>query len=153
MKLTVRTATLLDLLLLAPLAERYAEEAQKHENFPIDMEHLVGQAAAATLSEDSCILICFKGKEPIGLLWGHCSSLPWSKSKLAYDTILYVTPETRKKSKAGYLLMKAWNEWAAESGASEVQISIASGIHEEETIRFYKRMGYSLIGSQYRKEC
>lgn len=153
MKTYVRQATILDLLLLAPLAHRYAEEAEKHDNFPVDAEHMIANAASATLMEESCLLICFRGKEPIGLLWGCCSSLPWSKAKLAYDTILYVIPEARQVTKAGYLLLKEWDKWASSSGAVEVQISIASGIHEEETITFYKKMGYSLIGSQYRKEC
>ena len=153
MSMYVRQATVLDLLLMAPLAVRYAEEAEKHDNFPIDMQHLMENAATATLSNDSCILVCFKGKEPIGLLWGYCSSIPWSKTKLACDTILYVIPEMRKTSKAGYLLIKEWDKWAKAAGAKEVQISIASGIHEEETTLFYERLGYSLIGSQFRKEC
>lgn len=147
----VRQATLLDLLTFAPLAQRYADEAGGHSNFPVDIEHTLQNAAITVQQEDGCLLLAYSDNEPVGLLWGWSHPLPWSKAKLAYDTILYVVPEKRK-SAVGVRLMKAWEEWAKEQGAVEVQISIASGIHEEETCRFYERMGYSYIGQQFRKE-
>lgn len=148
----VREATVLDTLSLAKLGIRYSKEARNHDHYPVDVEEMINNGVASTLNENSCILVCFRDDQPIGLLWGHCHKLPWSKNKLAMDTILYVVPEYRK-TKAGYLLMKEWEVWGKSKGAKEVQISIASGIHEEESIQFFIRMGYSLVGSQYRKEC
>lgn len=149
--ISVRQATLLDLLVFAPLAGRYAEEAKKHDNYPLDIEHTIANAGRTVISEDGCLLLAYLDNEPVGLLWAHCHSLPWSKSKLAFDTILYVVPEHRK-SRAGYKLMKHYEVWSKGRGAVECQISIASGITEEATINFYNRLGYYLVGSQYRKE-
>lgn len=148
----IRQATLLDLLTFAPLGIRYAEEAEGHDNFPIDLEHTMQQAAVTIMSDSGCFLLAYDDNNPVGFIWGHSRSLPWSKAKLAFDSILYVVPEKRKSS-VGYKLMKAWESWAKESGAVEVQISIASGIHEEESCNFFKKLGYSYIGQQYRKEC
>lgn len=147
----VRQATLLDLLLLAPLAERYASEAQGHSNFPLDLEFCLQNAAATIMNDSGCLLVAFDGNTAVGLLWGHASPLPWSKAQLAFDSILYVVPEKRK-SFVGYRLMQAWEQWAKSRGAVEAQISIASGIHEEATLSFYKRLGYKYIGQQLRKE-
>lgn len=147
----VRQATLLDLLSFAPLADKYAQEAAKHDSFPVDIEHTMQNAAISVQREDGCLLLAYDDFEPVGLLWGSCHALPWSKSKLAFDTILYVVPEKRKTS-VGFKLMRAWEDWANSQGAAEVQISIASGIHEEETESFYKKMGYSYVGCQFRKQ-
>lgn len=147
----IRQATLLDLLTFAPLAHRYADEASKHDNFPVDIEHTMQNAAITVQREDGCLLLAFDNDEPVGLMWGWCHPLPWSKSKLAFDTILYVVPEKRKTS-VGYKLMKAWESWSESKGAVEVQISIASGIHEEESCKFYEKLGYSYVGCQFRKQ-
>lgn len=150
--ITVRQATLLDILLLAQLANRYGDEAKGHNNFPVDIEECMKNAYLTIISEDGCFLVAFCDGEPVGLLWGSARSLPWSKARLAFDTILYVVPEKRKTS-VGYRLMKGWEEWAKENNAVEVQISIASGIHEQESIAFFNKLGYKYIGQQLRKEC
>lgn len=148
----IRQATLLDLLSLAPLGQAYSDEAQGHQNYPFDLEHCLSNAALTIVDEDGCFLVAFDGTQPVGFLWGSARALPWSKEKLAFDTILYVIPEKRKSS-VGYRLMMAWEEWARQSNAVEVQISIASGIHEEQSVAFFKKLGYSYIGQQLRKEC
>lgn len=154
MPIKIRQATLLDLLAFAPLAVMYSEEAYKHENFPLDIEHTLMNAAITIQSDNGCLLVAYDGDEPVGLIWGSAHSMPWSLSIIAYDTILYVVPEKRKNwSAVGFKLMLAWEAWAKEQGAAEVQISIASGIHEEESIKFFEKLGYSSIGTQFRKEC
>lgn len=145
-----RQATLLDLLVLAPLAQQYADEAQGHQNFPMDLEHCLRNAALTIVDEDGCFLVVFDGSKPVGFLWGAARALPWSKARVAFDTILYVVPEKRKTS-VGYKLMKEWELFAKAHNAVEVQISIASGIHEEQSTTFFKKLGYNYIGQQYRK--
>lgn len=147
----IRQATLLDLLILAPLAERYSLEAQGHQNFTFNLEEALKNAALTIVDESGCFLVAYDNLKPVGFLWGSARALPWSKEKLAFDTILYVVPEKRKSS-VGYKLMKSWEEWARENNAVEVQISIASGIHEDSSVSFFKKMGYHYIGQQYRKE-
>ena len=148
----VRQATLLDLLSLAPLADLYAQEAKGHDEFTVDLEHCLSNAAMTIMSDDGCFLVAYEGNQPVGFLWGYAMSMPWSKKKVAFDNLLYTIP-AKRNGKAGVMLMKEWESWAKERGAVAVQISIASGIHEEKTISFYKKMGYSYIGTQLRKEC
>ena len=150
--LIIRQATLLDLLTIAPLAERYAREAQGHQNFPFNLEVAMQNAALTIVDDSGCFLVVYDNLKPVGFLWGSARSLPWSEGKLAFDTILYVVPEKRKTS-VGFKLMRAWEKWAKEHNAVEVQISIASGIHEDSSVSFFKKLGYHYIGQQYRKEC
>lgn len=145
-----RQATLLDLLLIAPLAARYSKEADT-KGFPVILDYSLNQAALTILNDDGCFIIVFDDQRAIGFLWGFCCALPWNPAKLAMDTLLYVEPEYRG-SRAGYKLVKEWELWARMRGASHVQLSIASGIHEEKTGEFYQRMGYTHAGTDYRKE-
>lgn len=147
----IRQATLLDLLPLAPLALDYSKEAQGHHKFKIDMETCMTNAALTIVDDDGCFLVVYVDKEPVGFLWGTARALPWCKEKIAFDTILYVIPAKRKTSVA-YKLMKAWEQWAKLRNTVSVQISIASGIHEDDSIKFFNKMGYSYIGQQFRKE-
>jgi len=149
----VRQATLLDLLLITPLAELYVKEAKQHDQYTFDLQTSLHNASSTIMSEDGCFLVAIDKGLVVGFLWGHAANLPWSRKILAFDTILYVRPDKRKYSSAGYKLMKHWEQWAKERGAEEVQISIASGIHEEDTLKFYKKLGYHYIGTQLRKEC
>lgn len=149
--MNIRQATLLDLLALSELGQLYADEAEKHELFPFDLELTLTNAALTIQNENGCFLVAFIGSEPVGFLWGYCHPLPWSKSKLAADNILYVVPEYRK-TRVAFSLMREWEGWAKSRGAAQVQISIASGIDEESTVSFYKKMGYSYTGQQFRKE-
>lgn len=148
----VRQATLLDLLVITPLAELYVKEAKKHDQYLFDLEVSLHNAASTIMSDNGCFLIATDKGQVVGFLWGHAANLPWSRQIIAFDTILYVKPEKRKNSSAGFKLMRAWESWAKERGAEEVQISIASGIHENDTTKFYEKMGYHYIGQQYRKE-
>lgn len=149
--IAIRQATLLDLLPLARLGQMYSEEAQGHNNFKFDLELCLKNAALTIMDECGCFLVAFDKNVPVGFLWGSARSLPWSKELLAFDTILYVTPNKRKTS-VGLKIMREWEKWASDKGAAEVQISIASGIHEDSTTSFYKKLGYHYIGQQYRKE-
>lgn len=145
-----RQAHLLDMLLIAPLAARYAEEVKTHSEFPVILDYSLDMVARTILT-GGCFLIVFDNQKPVGFLWGFCCAMPWNPAKLAMDTLLYVEPEYRG-SRAAFKLVQAWELWAREQGATSVQLSVASGIHEERTASFYQRMGYNHIGTEYRKE-
>lgn len=146
----VRAATLLDILLIAPLADRYSKEADT-KGYPVELDYSLQQAAHTIMMEGGVLLMVFDDQRAIGFLWGFCCPLPWNPAKLAMDTLLYVEPEYRG-SRAAYKLVKEWELWARMQGATCAQLSVASGIHEEKTGEFYQRMGYNHIGTQYRKE-
>lgn len=146
-----RRANLLDIITIAPLAVDYSKEAQKHDEFPFDLEYSMNQIATSMLNGGAVFLVFDSSNEVVGLLWGFCSYMPWCKRKIASDVILYVKPEYRG-TRAAYDLCRAYEQWAIDEGAVAIQLSIASGIHEEVTGRFYTRLGYNMIGTQYRKE-
>ena len=147
----IRPMCELDIPKLASLGIDYAKEANNHDVFKYDIDTAMLNLAISIIDPDSCIFVAVKENEVIGFLWGLVSPLPWSTGKLAVDNILYVVPCCRGEIH-GVRLIRAYEQWAKTKNASQVSISIASSITEDRTCNLYERLGYSYIGSQFRKD-
>lgn len=147
----IRQANELDIPRLAVLAQAYSEEAKNHSNFPYDADYAVANVATAMLSDCNCLLVAVSSGQVVGFIWAMMTSLPWSRSPIVFDNIFYVSPEHRGTFIACHLLKK-YERWAKNKGAVECCLSLASGITEDRTGRFYEAMGYRRIGSNFRKE-
>lgn len=146
---SVRDACLLDLLVLASLAERYAEEVIEMKQHPIDAQKLM-QGMAATIAADTGYLkvLVVDGKI-VGGFWGCLTSMPWSSTLFAQDIIVFVDKAYRGHGK---LLINDWLCWAKWKGAKEVALSTASGIDTEKVCKLYERYGFRKIGYSFMKE-
>ena len=145
----IRPATVLDVLLMHELGQRYSDEALHHEHFPVEHEHCSRAAVDTIISDDGDILLAFNGNELIGYMWCYIGSLPWSTKPLAFDALLYVEPQHRHG--VGVRLIKAYVEWAEQKGAIAANISIASGINNDRTVKLYEKLGFEFVGQQHRK--
>lgn len=146
---SVRDACMLDLLVLASLAERYAEEVIEMKQHPINMQKLM-QGMAATIAVDTGYLkvLTVDGKI-VGGFWGCLTSMPWSATPFAQDIIVFVD-----KAHRGYgnLLISDWLSWAKLMGAKEAALSTASGIDTEKVCKLYERYGFRKVGYSFMKE-
>ena len=71
--------------------------------------------------------------------------------KIAHDFLLYVHPEKRGGI-AAVRVMRAYEKWAKDVGASEVSMGITAGIDNERAERFFSGIGYDPKGSFLNKE-
>lgn len=69
---------------------------------------------------------------------------------MAVDHVVYVHPD-RRGSPAGVKLVRGFEKWAQEIGATEMSIGVSTGIHPEKTHGFYQKMGYNWTGGVYKK--
>lgn len=148
--MAVRQATEWDLPAVIQLSLAYAEEADHHDNFTFDPELAALHGITAVRDPNSCFLVSVYEGKVVGFLWAILTTLPWSRTPIALDNILYVSPDYRGKQ--GMYLIRAYEKWAQECGAVEVNVSIASGITNERTESLYERLGYTKVGTSYRKE-
>lgn len=152
MKSYVRAATELDAMPCLVLAERYMEEAGEYSGLSFDPDTAVSNMLGSVNRPDHLFLVAVSGREVVGMLWAVCSIVvPWSSDLVALDQILYVVPELRG-SHVGIRLLNEYVIWAESLGAKEIRLSVASGVHEEKTGRLYNKLGYSHLGSQYRRK-
>jgi len=148
----VQEACIWDALAIGKLGTRYAEEACEYAGLDLDLECAIANVSIAIHSPNSLVVVLISdSNEIVGFLWGVCGkSLPWTHELIALDQIVYVLPEYRG-SFGSVKLIKAYEAWALDQGASEVRLSVASGIHEDRTAGFYNKLGYTHLGSQQRR--
>ena len=145
----VRDAGHLDLLILAKLAEEYAQEVIEMKQHPVDARVLM-QGLAATISNPTGYLkvLSVDGKI-VGGFWGCLTNMPWSSTLIAQDIIVFVNKEYRGYGK---LLIEDWLKWSESMGAKEVCLSTGSGIKTEVTCKLFERYGFRKVGYMYMKE-
>lgn len=149
----IREANTLDGLVALSLGEKYIKEAGEYAGLPYDPQHAVTNMMNAVFDDNQLFILSINDKgDAVGMLWAVCAPiLPWTKAKIAIDQIVYVMPEYRG-TKHGLALLSAYEKWAESKGAVETRLSIASGVHEDKTGRLYNKLGYSHLGSQYRRK-
>jgi GNAT superfamily N-acetyltransferase len=145
----VRDAGHLDLLILASLANEYAQEVTEMKQHPVDANVLM-QGLAATIGNPTGYLkvLTVDGKV-VGGFWGCLTHMPWSATLVAQDIIIFVNKDFRGY---GRLLIDDWLRWAKSVGAKEVCLSTASGIETETTCKLFERLGFRKVGYMYSKE-
>lgn len=146
----VREANLLDILPIALLAEKYANEVTTMSNHPLSVKTLMEGLASTILSNDGYVSVLEVDGKIVGGFWGLLTNQPWSDTKFAQDVIIVVDVEYRNGN--GLLLIKEWMKWAKVKGAREVYLSTASGIETERFIRLAGRLGFSPVGHGFKKE-
>ena len=85
----------------------------------------------------------------IGLFVGHISEYYFGDDLIASDYLWYVAPEHRG-SRAGILLLRDFQVWAAARHASEVHIGISTGVFAEKTGALLTKFGFDLVGGNYK---
>ena len=85
----------------------------------------------------------------VGMFMGYVTEYYFGRERLAHDILWYVLPEVRG-SRAGLMLLKAFEDWAKERGVSEVCIGISTAVEFERTGAVLNRLGYVHVGGNYK---
>jgi GNAT superfamily N-acetyltransferase len=146
----IRFATLQDMPDLLALGERM-HALTRFRAQPFDRERLA-QTFTALITQGQgkyAFMVAAKAQGRVvggllGVMEQQIFSPGWSASVMHYD----VLPEARG---GGYAvrLLKAFEQWAKNRQAVEINLGINSGGDFERVGRFAQRMGYSKIGENY----
>ncbi|MFW2152815.1 N-acetyltransferase family protein [Acinetobacter gyllenbergii] len=68
-----------------------------------------------------------------------------NNQKIAFDYVLYVKPDYRS-TKAAYMLVKAFIDWAQLKGADRIQCGTTTGVEAASCINLYKKFGFKDVG-------
>lgn len=89
---------------------------------------------------------------PAGCFCGTLARLPFAPHIVgARDAILYVLPKYRG-STAALKLVKTFETWAKNRGASRIYLSQSTNIEPEKTALLYEKLGYKQVGALTCKE-
>ena len=143
----IRTATEDDVFDILILAKEFSREAPKSHKWNKDKtEQFLLSALHNTNME---IFVIGVGDEIEGALVGLLSELYMSHTVQATELAWFVTKEYRGKP-ASIRLMKTFEKWAKENGASQVGMGDIEGISSLE--KLYNRLGYKKAETVYLKE-
>ena len=81
---------------------------------------------------------------------GLISSYYFGKDLVANDCLLFVD-KSKRGGVAAIRLIKRFQQWAFEKGASEVRPATSTGVQTEDTKKLYEALGYDTVGYVFRK--
>lgn len=90
------------------------------------------------------------GTQPIGMVTAVAGDYAFSTERRAMCDLLYVVPD-RRGALAAVRLVGHFEKWAYLAGAKTAIMGISTGIHPERTGQLFERLGYSVMGTSYRK--
>jgi N-acetylglutamate synthase-like GNAT family acetyltransferase len=97
------------------------------------------------LSVPTAVGFVAEDKEIVGFICGAFHQQFFTQQKFASDMALYVEPKYRGGS-AAFRLVKAFENWAKEKGASHIWLGQSVGQNIDATTKFYERLGYDMVG-------
>ena len=146
----VRELTNTDVGVALELARRIHAEG-RFSRYPLNEGKLQG-AIESLVADESGAYCCFLAESANGTLAGMCYGVAreffFADTVVADSLVFWVAPEWRGSS-AGPKLVLAFRRWAANRGAVEINIGVASGARLGQTDRFMKRLGFRLTGGNY----
>lgn len=144
----IHKASITDVSELLEIAVQFWSESETYSQRPINLNKVKTQLQTLILyPSQGCVLVCKDADNNIiGGFMGGLQEEWQSDSLMAFDYCLFVRANNRG-TKAAYLLVKSFIEWAKEQGATWIQCGIATRINTERTISFYQKMGFDHTGS------
>lgn len=144
----IREAKQDDINDILPMAiEMHAESRYKALKF--DVEKTAEFLTWCMLNED-CLLIVAETNtgEIVGGFAGAAMEQWFSNDRYATDFALFVSHQHRG-STAAYKMISHYVGWASLKNAKLIQLGVSTGVHPEETGKFFEAIGFKRYGGLY----
>tara|TARA_B100000780_G_scaffold97489_1_gene67955 strand:+ start:829 stop:1287 length:459 start_codon:yes stop_codon:yes gene_type:complete len=84
------------------------------------------------------------------ILLGSIGEHYFGTDLIASDTVWYVSAQSRG-SRVGLQLLRAFEKWAKERNAAEIYMGISSGLSADKTGAMLQKLGYDVVGGNYKQ--
>lgn len=146
----VEVATPEDATEIAALG-RLLHDTSSYADIPYNEAKVVTLMQHLTQGGDNVVFVVRRDGEIVGGIAGSVAPQWFSDELLGYEFSFFVEPSARNSGAAVKLLL-AFKSWCKARGAKKVRIGITTGIHEELTGKFYRRMGFQDAGTLFQLE-
>lgn len=126
-------------------------ESTWHRKISLDEEKLAGQFIAASKIPSYYFRLCVRNDEVLGGFLGHVTTVFFSREKTAKDISWYVE-RSRRGGGAAVALVRDFEAWAREQGATQFILGQATGTDIEVTKKLYEHLGYRVVGFNVAKD-
>lgn len=145
----IRPATHADIPRLVELGQML-HGMSSYASLQFDAEK-VAELLGSLIDGAGVVFVSERGGVVTGGLAGGISEHWFSRDRVAFDHSIFVDPQARNGVTASKLVL-AFVEWAKHRGAREVRLGITTGLHVEQTARFYRWLGFEDAGQLFRME-
>ena len=146
----IRKATREDLFDLAILGKQFVREAKENGyRLTFSQEKFTSSFFNVIDNLDYLLLVYEIEGEAVGFFLGAVFEPLFSKDLLAVEMFWWVEEDYRG-NRQSLGLLKTFEDWAKEKGASEVSVSDLQGVKDLD--KLYKRLGYTKSEVTYKKD-
>ena len=119
---------------------------------PVNEESIQKLIFNALTDEDNYIgIVALDDKKIVGYMIGFITNYSFNEDAYyAADEMVYVIPEYRGKL-VGKRILKVFQDWAESKGCLEAVIGTITEIATERTKKLYSKLGFTEVGSLFRK--
>lgn len=140
----IRCATVDDVPCLVKLGAFLHDESPRYRTRNFDPIKCGDFLRRLIEGEGIVFVACIEG-EVVGVFAGGIAVDWFGSSKTAFDYSVMVHPSHRQGAIA-VRLFKAFRLWSKAMGADTIQCGITTGIHEHQTARLYRALGFDDSG-------
>ena len=141
----IRVATLIDIPQLVQFGAEFIKESPNYQG----REYCDDQAEkhfTKLIKGSGVIFLVEHDGQICGGFAGGIGSDWFNQQKVAYDYVMYVQPKFRK-TRAAYLLIKSFVDWAHLMGVDRIQCGTTTGVESTSCIRLYEHFGFRQYGT------
>ncbi|TYL43910.1 GNAT family N-acetyltransferase [Dickeya sp. ws52] len=143
----IRPATKDDIPALVALGLQMHHES-RYRVFSFDEEKCTALAEQLIDVPFGVVLVAEHGGVIVGWMGGGIAEQWFSHDRLAFEYGVFISKEHRGGS-AGCRLVKAFIQWAKDTGATEIRMGITTGVNEDRTGALYQKLGFARAGQLY----
>ena len=128
-------------------------EANVAEGFPhLDFDRVVTYTTMKHLIEQGSVIFRVLKHDQKIIGYYVCEAINYYFTTGAYMTMyyIYVIPKFRG-TRAYLMLMKDFEHWATINKMRELMVGVDSGINVDKLEKGFKKLGYTFVGSYYKK--
>lgn len=146
----IRKGTMADMPAVLEMCKALHAESPRYRDRSFDEQKIMAgsrRMLEGTLTTEALggAFIAEKNGEIIGMLGAFITETPFGHDRIATDYTLYVKPQHRG-GMAAVRLIKAFEQWAIENGASDIIPGTSTMLNAERTRDLYLALGYEMYG-------
>lgn len=136
----IRYATPHDVPELVALGAMMAAESPRYRRYRYSAAKVGALFERLIESDDGFLMMAERDGRPIAVMAATAMEHWMSSDRIACDFGLFIDPAHRGGMLAARFV-RAYREWQRERGVVDAFLGISTGVHVEQTARFYKTLG------------
>lgn len=140
----IRKATALDISAMVEMGAMMHDESPQYRDRSYNRRKCTHLSLMLIEARFGCALVADDDGELVGMFLGVAQEQYFGDDIQTTDLLLYVKPEARG-GRAMLKLVRAYEAWAEDLGATDIILGVSTGVHAKQTVHIYEKLGYTMF--------